>query len=82
MRYLLYSLILLGPITSHSQQETTVIQLVNKGVVTQKSTTGNTTVVTKQKESKLTVQQLSRPEKVKKEAVVEEKKEKAIKPAL
>jgi predicted phosphodiesterase len=80
MRYLLYSLILFGATTSYSQQETTVIQTVNNGTVTQKATTGNTTVVTKQKESKLTIPQLSRPEKVKKEAVIEEQKEKTTRP--
>lgn len=69
-----------GATVSYSQERNSVNQIVTNGSVTQKTTTGNTTVVTKQKESKLTIQQLSRPEKVKKEVIIEQKIENKTKP--
>ena len=74
MRYLLYSLVIMGGFTSFSQQETTENQANTNSVITERTTSGNVTIETKRNESKLTIQHLSRPEKVKKEAVIEEEK--------
>jgi hypothetical protein len=60
---------------SHSQSTTIVEKNPVTGVVKQEITSGNTTKITIKKESRLNVQQLSRPEKVRKEEEVIEENE-------
>lgn len=60
---------------SYSQTTTTVQENAVMSVVTTKITIGNVTVEKVEKESRLNVQQLVRPEKVRKEEVIEEKKD-------
>ena len=66
---------MIGSSMSYSQTTTTVQENAVMSVVTTKITIGNVTVEKVEKESRLNVQQLVRPEKVRKEEVIEEKKD-------
>ncbi|MDG1428472.1 MAG: hypothetical protein P8M19_01355 [Crocinitomicaceae bacterium] len=75
MQNLLFSFMMIGSSMSYSQTTTTVQENAVMSVVTTKITIGNVTVEKVEKESRLNVQQLVRPEKVRKEEVIEEKKD-------
>jgi hypothetical protein len=75
MQNLLFSFMMIGSSMSYSQTTTTVQENAVMSVVTRKITIGNVTVEKVEKESRLNVQQLVRPEKVRKEEVIEEKKD-------
>ena len=75
MQNLLFSFRMIGSSMSYSQSTTTVQENAVMSVVTTKITIGNVTVEKVEKESRLNVQQLVRPEKVRKEEVIEEKKD-------
>ena len=75
MQNLLFSFMMIGSSMSYSQTTTTVQENAVMSVVTTKITIGNVTVEKVEKESRLNGQQLVRPEKVRKEEVIEEKKD-------
>ncbi len=76
MRFLLYSLAIMGSSLSFSQTTTTIQENSETGVITEKNTIGNTSVVNVKKESKLTISTPIRPKKVRKEEIIVETKKK------